>query len=256
MAKNSTKPDVRVVSLTPPPLSAGTTLTPPLLAFFVAVATTVMAAATRSPGRIGLTVLIATLSVELFIAVGVMATVIGRGRRGYLRFIQDTQGVFLVASRAVRLSEVYVPALSTAVTIWIGWHLTILATFPDIRAFVAMLVISIISWVPALSHRTRILNLNTIRLQPEALVVLGPTETRVLWDDLATAVFERRRGIVLKTEGGPIVVKITDLRCDPALVADLIQYYKDHPEARPELTDHRVTQRIRFHQFNRPETAQ
>jgi hypothetical protein len=176
--------------------------------------------------------------------------VIRRGRRGHLRFTQNPNGVALTASGALRAFETLVPVVATAATVWLTWQFMLGTAATDLRALVALILVTIVSWQPIITGGRRVTKPQVLALTSSGVSLSGVLELELPWDTFSTVTFDRKKGVVFITVQGSVRFNPADLRCDPALVADLIQYYKDHPEARPEPTDHRVSQRIRFHQFS------
>jgi hypothetical protein len=245
-------------SLTAPDLSKGTSAVLPALVLLSTPAGVVVALASWANGYLARALFFGMMSLAVTVYLVAYLVTIRGGRRGHLRFSLNGDALTLTASKALRVSEICSAAIISLTVLLLGWRLTsdqVAGT--DVRYFMFSLAMMLAGWAPVVRGGKRILDRKQIRLSPARISLLGVGQRHLDWDDFATIEFSRKaKGMVFSADSGRVRFNPTDLRSDPALVADLVQYYKDHPEARPELTDHRVIQRIRFHQFNRRETGQ
>ncbi len=239
-------PAVQEFALTPPQGSYGTSF--PLLGFgiFGTLCGAIMIAVVPSPAW---TVFFLASTGALFWFSIAWIAVIHGGRRGRIRVIQHEAGLLVPASSAMRVLEGGAPGVFLTATAVSVWQLT--NGHGDLRALIGLALLSVIALRPLVRSGRSILTPRAIHLTTGALKVDGAATETLAWGRLSATVFDRKRkAITFTTLDGREVFNPSDLRSDPALVADLINYYCTHPEHRDELGDQRCVQRIRFHQFS------
>jgi hypothetical protein len=244
-------PKVHVFQLTAPHGAASMSL--PLAAGVIAVGLTALTFTLSVAGRISPAIFWGTLAIALGWYAAASVVLARGGRRGWIRITSTDRGVTVIVSRAMALTEIGGGILFTAATAWLGLR-TAAGDEASLRWVIAMAALLLFSSSGMVRAARSLRNPSNLRLSPTAVTFEQTVPIALAWDSIAAVGFDHR-GMAFTTPTGIAHFRASDLRSDPALIADLIEYYRTHPEARPELTNHRVAQRIRFHQFNRPAPA-
>lgn len=239
---------VQVFRLTGPARSRGSSAAlPSILGLMVICGAIAAMGLGVVPHRPAATIFFGAGTIAMATYLGSLLIAFRGGRWGFMRVVPGESGLAIAVSRAAFLGDLIGTAVLVAAATWLGAQLVSDSAAGPVW-FLGMASFALIAVAGLLKQGRCALQPSLIEVRPAGLLLGAKTLTALPWGALDAVGFDRR-GMAFHAACGVIHVRTTDLRSDPYLVAELIDYYRCHPDQRDELGDHRAIQRIRLHQF-------
>jgi hypothetical protein len=219
-----------------------------IFAALIAIGAGFLAAYWFSVGLPAWAVVMASFSLTLNWWVAGNAAILWPGRSGLVRIRHHPDKTEIIASPVGPFVDVGMASILLSATVWLTYvALEAGITDSDLRPLAVMIGITIVSTIPVFAKHGRIFKRNELCISPFS-ITQGSTPG-LSWDEITEITYQNGK-LQLLTAAGSEHMALAELKSDPQLVAEIAAFYFKHPEARPELTDHRAIQRIRFHQFS------
>lgn len=227
------------------------------LGWFVALVGFAAAALTKEPKPM-VSLMFLTLGVAMVVLLaGSMAAAVPR-RRDHLRVSHDARALEVVGSPWPQRSGI--PA---AMVVVVGAVVALLnvTSGPDILTPTVLLVLCAAgaSWA-AIRYLAGRRPLDRVTLSREGFTTrVRGTEVDHVWGDVS-GFGVGKLGLVVEihpandTGGSPLSFPVSELRSDPVLVAELLDFYRGHERLRGELVSGAVLERLRQGTFRRGES--